>query len=611
MLPKNLEAIVHMPENLTIILASVMLLGALIQWVSWWIKVPAILGLLLAGILLGPVTEVIFPDKLFGETLFSFVSLGVAIVLFEGALTLKFSEIKHHGSVVRNLVTWGAVVSWLTMGAGFYWLTDLGGSLSLLFSALVVVTGPTVIVPLLRTVRPNQNVSNILRWEGILIDPLGALFVVFMFEFVIFGLDDSLLTFLKEIVIGCCVGTLAGILLGSILKRHLLPEYLQNVFVLGFVLAAFALSNQLGHEAGLIAVTIMGIYLANTKDLDIQELLSFKETLSVIIISVLFILLAARIEFSQLEQIASIALPVLGVVFLTRPFVVWLTTLRSNLTWQEKALISWVAPRGIVAAAISSLFAIKLAKEGDFPGAELLPALTFMVIVVTVALQSLTARSVARWLGVAEDEPTGVLIVGANPFARKLGVVLSELGFKVRLASQTWSEIHAAKMEGLDGYLGNPVSTHADRNLDLGGIGFCVALSRRPDLNMLAMMKFRNDLGRKCVFSLVDDRNLGDARKDRSVTTEHLRVPGLFGSDITLSKLLRLLTAGASIKVTTLTNEFTSAEYEEHYGERAIRLLCVDDKKKIHWFTDEKTPDLKTGYALVSLIMTEEQVKAA
>ena len=595
-----------MHEHLTVILAGVMLLGAFIQWISWWIKVPAILGLLVAGIILGPVTGSINPDDLFGEQLFSYVSLGVAVVLFEGALTLRFSEIRHHGSIVTNLVTWGAVISWLLMGAGVYFFTDLGWPVSLLFSALVVVTGPTVIVPLLRTVRPNQNVSNILRWEGILIDPLGALFVVFMFEFLAFGAGDSLLIFFKELVIGIGIGGLSGVILGSIIRRHLLPEYLQNVFILGFVVASFAFSNYLGHEAGLIAVTIMGIYLANT-DLDIQELLSFKETLSVIIISVLFIFLAARIQFSDLEAIAPMAIPILLVVLLARPVIIALTTWRSSLTWQEKVFISWVAPRGIVAAAVSSLFAIKLAELGTVPNSDLLPALVFMVIVVTVFIQSISSRYIARWLGVAEAEPRGVLIVGANPFARELGKVLKELDFTVQIASQTWSEIHAAKMAGLPGYLGNPVSTHADRNLDLAGIGFCVALSRRPELNMLVSMKFRNDLGRQSVFSLVDDRNVGDARKGTEVA-EHLRIPQLFGAEITLGKLLRLQAAGAAIKVTTLTDEFTESEYEEHYGDRAVPLLCVDDKKKIQWFTTSKTPELKTGYALVSLIMTEQQV---
>ncbi|MDA9003964.1 sodium:proton antiporter [bacterium] len=596
-------------HHVSLIIAATLLLGVIIQWASWWIKVPAILGLLISGIILGPGTGLLQPNKLFDEELlFSIVSLGVAIVLFEGALTLRFSEIRRHGSVVTNLVTWGALINWLVMGAGFFLVTDLSPTLSLLFAALVVVTGPTVIVPLLRTVRPNQNVSNILRWEGILIDPIGALLAVFMFEFIVGSEIGPLLVFVEALIVGIVIGGIAGVIVGAVLKRRLVPEYLQNMFVLGFVLSCFALSNTMGEEAGLVAVTVMGIYLANTK-VDIHELISFKETLSVIIISVLFILLAARIEFDQLKAIAPIALPVLLIVLLARPIMVWATTWRSNLTWQEKAFISWVAPRGIVAAAVSSLFAIKLVDIG-VEGAELLPALTFMVIVVTVTIQSVSSRFVARWLGVAEAEPKGVLIVGANPFARLLGKTLKDLGFTVRLASQTWSEIHAAKMDGLDGYLGNPVSTHADLNLDLAGIGFCVALSRRPDLNTLASMKFRNELGHQGVYSLVDDRNLSDARKDRAVTTEHLRVPQLFGNDITLSKLLRLLSAGATIKVTTLTDEFTASEYEEHYGERAIPLLTVDDKKRIHWITDEKVPDLKTGYAIVSLIMTEQQVSA-
>jgi len=589
-----------MYESPTLVLAGVLLLGALIQWFSWWVKLPAILGLLVAGVVLGPVTGFLDPDLLLGEQLFTFVSLGVAIVLFEGALTLRFSDIRGHGSSVTNLVTWGAVVSWLVMGAGVYFATELSASIALLFAALVVVTGPTVIVPLLRTVRPNQNVSNILRWEGILIDPLGALFAVFMFEWLAFGAGShSVLVFVKELMVGIVFGCVAAAFVAYIMRRHLLPEYLQNVFILGMVLTVFAGSNYFGEEAGLVAVTVMGVWLANTK-LDIQEVLSFKETLSVIIITVLFIFLAARIQFSELAAIAPMAIPVLLVVLLARPLVIALCTIGSSLTWREKALIAWIAPRGIVAAAVSSLFAIKLSAL-NYPGAELLPALTFMVIVVTVLLQSITARPLARWLGVAEEEPRGVLIIGANAFARELGKALQGLGFRVKLASMTWADIQAVKMDGLSGYLGNPVSVHADQNLDLVGIGYAVAISRRPELNALASMKYRNELGRQAVFSLGDNTADGEARTDDPVTA-NLRTPRLFGSDITLDSLLETKAQGGAIKVTAITETFSEQHYQEHYGERATILAVVDEKQRIYWAVADKPTELRCGCSVVALV---------
>ena len=589
----------------SLIFGSVLLLGAAIQWASWWAKLPAILGLLVFGLILGPATGVLNPDELLGDLLFDFVSLGVAIVLFEGALTLHFRDIKGHGPVVTNMVTWGAVACWLIMGLGIGTLTDLSWSLSMLFAALVVVTGPTVIVPLLRTVRPNQAISNILRWEGIVIDPLGALFAVFVFEIVIFGLGShSIMILTMELVIGVVAGALGAILVAQVLKRHLIPEYLQNFFVLGVVLFVFAISNYLGEEAGLIAVTLMGIWLANTRGINIEEVLDFKENLSVIIISMLFILLAARIEFSDLTPLAEYAIPVLLVVLGTRFLVVWLCTWRSELVWQEKVFVSFVAPRGIVAAAVSSLFAIKLT-EMNFAGAELLAPLTFMIILVTVLLQSVLARPVAKMLGVAEEDPRGVLIIGANTFARALAKALVEAGFRVRLASMTWADVQTSRLMGLECFFGNPVSVQADQTLDLVGIGQMVALSIRPDLNTLSCLKYRSEFGRNLVFSLRNAEEKDDKKSER--LSHEFRASRLFCKDVTLEQMLQWMDEGAEIKLTRLSEEFNYEQYLEHYGDRMMPLFYVSERGHIRWVRADDTPTIKNGGSIASLVFAEEQ----
>ena len=589
-------------------IAGILLLGAVVQWASWWAKLPAILGLLLAGLILGPVSGLLNPDILLGDLLFDLVSLGVAIVLFEGALTLHFRDIKGHGPVVTNMVTWGAVGCWLVMGLGIGALTDLNWSMSMLFSALVVVTGPTVIVPLLRTVRPNQAISNILRWEGILIDPLGALFAVFVFELVVFGLGShSLLVLGEEILIGAVAGAVGAFVVAQVLRRHLIPEYLQNFFVLGVVLFVFTVSNQLGEEAGLIAVTLMGVWLANTRGINIEELLSFKESLSVIIISMLFILLAARFSFDDLAPLADYAIPVLLVVLATRFLIVWLCTWRSGLVWQEKAFISFVAPRGIVAAAISSLFAIKLV-ELNYEGAELLAPLTFMIILVTVLLQSVLARPLAKMLGVAEEDPRGVLIIGANRFARCLAKVLVEAGFRARLASMTWADVQASRLMGLDCFFGNPVSVQADQTLDLVGIGQMVALSKRPDLNTLSCLKYRPEFGRNQVFSLRNAEEKDNKKSDR--LTHDFRAERLFGQDITLEQMLLWMDEGAEIKLTGLSEEFTYEQYLEHYGDRTLPLFGVSEKGHIRWMVaGEQRPKIKENWTLASLIFVKKEEK--
>ncbi len=595
-----------MHDNLGLIISGVMLLGALIQWFSWWVKIPAILGLLVAGIVLGPVTEIVQPDELFGDQLFTFISLGVAVVLFEGALTLRFSEVKGHGRAVTNLVTWGAVLSWLLMAVGVHYLANLSWSISLIFSALVVVTGPTVIMPLLRTVKPNKNVSQILRWEGILIDPLGALFAVLMFEFMVSGNGGhSIGVFFYELIVGSIFGIVGAVIVANVLKRKILPEYLNNVFVLSIVLSVFSFSNHWGEEAGLIAVTLMGVWLANTKaDIALKEMIEFKETLSFIIISILFIFLAARIQFSELLAIAPIALPVLLVVFLVRPIVVVLSTWKSSLSWKEKAFISWVAPRGIVAAAVSSLFALKLTEQ-NFEGAELLPALTFMVIVVTVFLQSISARIVAKLLGLVDADPRGILFIGANSFIRELASVLKTLDIDVILTSLTKSDVRKARLEGLKCYMGNPASVHAEQNLELAGMGQMVAMSRRPEINALASHKFSKELGEENVYTLAEEAMFGDiSDSEKILSSSNAHV--LFNGELTLNRLLSYQLKGGVVKATLITQEFTLDHYHEHYNDNVIPLLVVDKDKKITWKLSKEKNDEELDYTIISIVFPDE-----
>ena len=383
-------------------LAIITVVAFLCQWVSWRIKLPAILPLLLTGLALGPLTGVLQPKELLGDLLLPGVSLAVSIILFEGAMTLRFDEIRGLEKTVRRLVTWGALVTWSIVAVSAWWLLKLSFDLALLFGALVVV-----IVPLLRSVRPVSSVARLLRWEGIVIDPLGAIFAVLAYELVVAsGQEGALLhtlwLFFQTITVGAAIGAVVAMGLAALLRRHLVPEYLRSFLVLSLVIGEFVLANALSEESGLVAVTVTGIVLANLKGVRTNDILHFKENLSVILISGLFIVLAARLEMQELEQLGWMALVVLAIIQLVaRPASVLVATLGSNLNWREKSLLAWIAPRGIVAAAISALFAERLLQNG-VEGAEMLVPLTFMVIIGTVALQSLTARPLARLLKVAE-----------------------------------------------------------------------------------------------------------------------------------------------------------------------------------------------------------------
>ncbi|MFM9485389.1 cation:proton antiporter [Pseudomonas monachiensis] len=580
----------------------------LCQWLAWRLKLPAILFLLLTGILAGPVLHLLDPQEMFGPLLMPLVSLAVALILFEGSLTLHLSEWREIGSVVHRLVTIGALSTWVVIAVATHWLLDFDWMLAILFGSLTLVTGPTVIVPMLRVVRPKASIANILRWEGIAIDPIGALLAVVVYSFIIAsskgnGLEESLLTFGGVILCGSLFGVLGGWLLGTLIRRQWLPEYLHNLAALAAVLGIFIGSNEVTNESGLLAVTLMGMWLANMKGVDVRHILHFKENLSVLLISGLFILLAARLDLNAMIGLGPLVLILLLVIqFIARPLNVLLSTAGSSLGWRERALLAWIAPRGIVAAAVSAIFAIRLHEAGH-QGALLLVPLTFAVIIGTVVLQSATARPLARLLKVAEPAPSGFLIIGANGPARTLGKALQQLGSRVLLTDSSWENIRAARMEGLPTYFGNPASQHADAHLDLVGLGHLLALSPSGEMNTLALMRFRHELGHQRMFGLASGQE--NRRTDKHRTSLEHRGNQLGSEALTYAKLASQLGQGAELYSTTLTDGFSWDDYRALHGERATLLFVRDGSGWVHVVTPESTIKPAAGWTLLALIQPE------
>lgn len=597
-----------MVADKVLILALVIFAGILCQWIAWRVKLPAILFLLLTGIVAGPVTGLLDSNGLFGDLLFPFISLSVALILFEGSLTLEFHQIAGLKQVVRKMISFGVAVTWMITATITHLALDFPWGLSLLFGAITVVTGPTVIVPMLRTVRPSAAVASILRWEGIVIDPIGATLAVLVYEFILLGssgtaMSHTVLAFAKIISIGLILGSAAGYLYGLILRLHWLPEFLHNVATLAAVVLLFALSNTLQEESGLLSVTVMGVWLANMKNVPKDEIIDFKESLSVLLISILFIVLAARLDLGMLEQLGWPALWVfLSIQFLSRPLSVMVSAMGSKLTWPERHLLAWIAPRGIIAAAISALFAIRLEAAG-FAQAALLVPLTFLVIIGTVVLQSSTAGFIARRLGVSEPDSKGFLIIGANRVAREIGVNLQSLGFRVLLVDTSWEKICKARMEGLSTYYGEPVSEHADRNLDLIGIGRMLALSPRGALNSLACMHYRMELGYNSVYA-IETKAGQEISEDRKVSSRQ-GWPILFGKGVTFTQMASALTQGGEIKQTELSDSFTFAQYQGQYRERLVPLLGITPKGDLEIFTVGKQLIPQPGWTLLGLILPE------
>ena len=512
-------------------LAGIIILGILAQWVAWKFKIPAILPLILIGLLVGPIAAEFLSEDgtkwiepiwngekgLFpGEGLYYFVSLAISIILFEGGLTLKRSEIKTVGPVITKLITLGSAITFFGAGILAYFIFNLSWELSFLFSGLIIVTGPTVITPILRNIPLKKDISTVLKWEGILIDPIGALVAVLMFEFISVGggggfTKTALIEFGKIILFGTSFGFTFAHALAFAINKKLIPHYLLNVVSLSVVLLVFVESEIFAHESGLLAVVVMGMVLGNGKLESIKELLYFKESLSVLLISILFILLSANINIEDLMLLYTWKTAVLFilVVFVIRPLAVFLSTIGSKLKFNEKLFISWVGPRGIVAAGIASLFGSKLLKEG-VPGAEYITPLVFMIVLGTVLLNATTARLFAKVVGVFLNRSEGILIVGASKVSRLIGRYLEDNGRHVVLIDSNQSNIQKAQNKGLEAINTDIYSDSLGDNIELNDVGFLMSLTGSADINKYAIDKFSDQFGENGSFRLISDEEMQD-----------------------------------------------------------------------------------------------------
>ncbi|MCL6416616.1 sodium:proton antiporter [Aestuariirhabdus sp. Z084] len=592
-----------MEMNSLSLLAMIGVLSLACQWLAWRIRVPAILPLLVCGLLIGPGLAILDPDLVFGELLFPMVSMAVAIILFEGALTLDLREIRGHGSMVRNLISVGMVVTWAIIAIAAHWIMALSWPLACLFAALVVVTGPTVIVPLLRAARPSAKLANILRWEGILIDPVGALLAVLVYEFIVasqeVAIQHAAQAFIMTLVIGFVLGWGAARLTEKAMLGNWMPHYLRNPAMLCFMLGIYALSNQLQHESGLLTVTVMGMILANRHHLDMESIHEFKETLSVLLISALFILLAARLDVEQVMGLGWSVLVLLCVIlFVARPATVWLSAIGTDLKWREKLLLAWISPRGIVAAAISGLFALKLEQEG-WQEAEVLVPMVFMVIIATVVLQSLTAGLLTGWLGLKEKASEGFLIFGANNAAREIATALQKNGVQVRLADTSWENLRLARMENLPTYYGNPVSEHAANHLNLDGLGRVLILSPYQQQNPLVAMHFQNWFAKDKVFALSAAK--GEESDKRLSRRANHNCP-LLGDRLTYTQLRSAIANGAQIKNTTLSKAFTFEKYQEKFAQQVNLLFALNPEGRCYVWHESLSDEVGDGWKLIALL---------
>jgi len=599
-------------ESLLIGLASIIILGNLAQWLAWRLSLPSILLLLIFGLIAGPVSGILKPDILFGELLFPFVSVSVAIILFEGGLSLRLDELKQVGKVVRNLTTIGILITWVLSAVLAHFVAGIEWTPAVLLGAILVVSGPTVIIPLLRQVRPVGNIGSIVKWEGIVNDPIGAILAVLVFEVIVSGglaagYSAAIFGVLKALIFGSLIGVLAAAVIVILLKKYLIPDFLQNPVALMMVVMCYAAANAIMSETGLLAVTVMGVALANQRFVSIRQITEFKEALRVLLISSLFIILAAKVTVDQLATFNILNwIFVILLIVLVRPAMVFLSTYKINLKRKEKLFLSWMAPRGIVAAAVSSVFALRLGELG-YENADKVVILTFQVIIGTVAVYGLTASPVARFLKLAEPNPQGVLFAGAAPWARALAKILLDEGYEVRMVDSNWENTVAARSLGIRSYYGNILSENILNDISLAGVGKLFAVTPNDEVNALAAMRFTDIFGRSEIYQLRSTKKKSDDEKDEMA--QHLRGRSLFGNDVTFSLLNEQYYSGFITKKTPITEEFTFERFKEMYGDSAIPLAVIRESGNLGVFTVDSPLVPKAGETIISLVKPPEDIK--
>ena len=589
-----------MAEHLLIGLAVIIVVGIFVQWISWYLKLPSILLLLLFGFLIGPITGLLNPDEFFGDLLFPFVSISVAIILFEGGLSLKLSELKPVFGIVRNLITIGTIITWSLSTAAAYYFINLPFVYALLLGAILVVTGPTVIIPILRLVKPKGQINSILKWEGIVNDPIGAILALLVFDIIIAaGVAEAtytaILIAIKTFVISSLIGVLGAWVLVYLIKRDYIPDYLQNPATLATLVLVFASSNVIQTESGLFAVTLMGIYLANQKQILIEHIIEFKENLGVLLLSSLFIVLAARLKISDLELINLGTIQfIIVLIIVIRPATIFFSTLGSNLTWKEKLYLSFMAPRGIVAAAVASIFSLELAMYG-YEGADVLVPIMFIVIVATILVYGLGAIPLAKVLKLSDPDPQGILIAGINKVGIQIYKILEEHKIRVLFVDNSWEKVTLARQQGYDTCFGSIVSEKTIEQINLEGIGKFIGFTPNKGVNSFAAIYFAKIFGNGNVFQINTAPNLEQdiskgMRRD-FLSSQNLNYPDIEKYDQTLN-----------VKANKITSEFSYENFMEKYNSNLVHPLFIISGNKLKVFSEKSEPKSEKDDLLISLI---------
>jgi NhaP-type Na+/H+ or K+/H+ antiporter len=586
------ETVGHLTEGMAPVMAFALIgaLGVGSQWLAWRLRLPAIVLMLLAGIVIGPVSGVIDPARDIGSLLEPIIAIAVAIILFEGGLSLNLHSLSDAAKGVRRLVFVGAPLGWVLSALTLHYIAGLGWSAATVFGGIMIVTGPTVIAPLLRQARLSRRPAALLQWEAILNDPVGALAAVLAFEVVlVVNTATTVQNAAVDLLVGVCVATVIGAVAGYGLawafRRGHVPEYMKVPVLFASILLAFALADYGLHESGLLAVTIMGVVIANANLPSYEELRRFKEHATVLLVSGVFILLAASLDFSALAGLDWRAVAfVLAIALVVRPVTVFAALLGTGVPVREQVLVAFTGPRGVVLVAVAGLFGERLAALGVADGAMVGP-LAFVLVAFTVILHGFTLAPFARFLGLSGADQPGVIIVGGSGWTTALAEALRRAEVPVLMTDPNHGHLSAARVAGIDTFSGDILSEAAEQRLELVNYATLVAATDNDAYNTLVATDLGPEFGRENVYQVT--------RENRSSARHQLpRTLGgrPFGANATHAEMARLVQDGWTFRVTRLSAEFSFDDWRRKRPEAklvgrispagAIRLIRKDEDAK-------------------------------
>ncbi|KZK94763.1 MULTISPECIES: sodium:proton antiporter [unclassified Pseudovibrio] len=595
-------------NEVVLALAIIGVAGVGAQWLAWRWSLPAIVLLLVAGFLIGPATGVLSPTALFGDLLRPTVALGVAVILFEGGLSLNFQRIGGVEKAVWRLVLLGAFIAFLLSALNAHYIAELSWPSALVFAAILIVTGPTVIIPLLRQARLERRVSSLLRWEAILADPLGALLAVFMFEgYLVYHGDHGFWVLAIRAVAGLLIGGVGGWALGRgliwLFVGGRVPEFLKVPLIFVSVMGAYALSDLVLEESGLLTVTVLGLVLGNSRLASLEELKRFKEAVTIILVSSVFIVLTASVQLGSLAEFRLEDLAfILVLLFVIRPISVWVGTIGAHLSWKERLLVGWIAPRGIVAVAVSGLFARSLVEHGA-PDGERLAVLSFAVVVATVFAHGFSLGPFARWLGLSSHTGPGLLIVGASRFSVALATKLKTLDVPSLTVDRNWGKLRLSRNAGLANHYGEVLSEEVENELPLENYSVLLAVTDNDDYNALVTTNFGPLMGRGEVYQFAPSEEQSEKEKFRRVVT--LGGRPFLTPEHSYNDLETKIREGWFIKASELTDTYGWTEFQEALPETAIVLMLIDPTKKLRPLNGTKAAMPIAGSTILSLVPCE------